>query len=124
MLCAACDDAHASKIWVLVVGCESSVVCRAQVRFMVRQPMIVDDSTADDVDDDELELVEGAAAAGQATAAAASSAPQGDAVKKSVRLAADGKQCLASWACSTSIRYKLTIKLHFDSVDRIPTVLE
>jgi hypothetical protein len=53
--------------------------------------MIIDDSTTDDVDDDELELVEGAAAAGQATI---SGGAQGTAIerKKSVRLAADGKR--------------------------------
>jgi hypothetical protein len=76
--------------------------CGAQVRFMVRRPMIVDDSGNDDLDDDDLDLAEGAAA-GQATTAAAATdgggggGGQGDEAspekekKKSVRLAADGE---------------------------------
>lgn len=94
----------------------------AQVRFMVRQPMIIDDSTADDMDDDQLELVEGAAAAGQATV---SGAPQGGAIeiKKSVRLAADGKRgstyigqaCQPVWSVTSvapTYLIKCTMRLH------------
>lgn len=64
---------------------------------MVRRPMVVDDSTNDDVDDDDLDLVEGAGAATarvQTTGGAADAGEQGDAPadkKKSVRLAADGE---------------------------------
>jgi hypothetical protein len=65
-----------------------------QVRFMVRKPMIVDDTMNDDMDDDELDLAEGAGGAGNQTSAAAAAAPaDGDAPadkKKSVRLAAEG----------------------------------
>lgn len=63
-----------------------------QVRFMVRKPMVVDDSMNDDMDDDDLDLAEGAAGGGNQTSAAAAPA-DGDAPadkKKSVRLAAEG----------------------------------
>jgi hypothetical protein len=58
--------------------------------------MIVDDDGTDDVDDDDLDLAEGAAAGGQNTGAAAQDGGKEDAapeknVKKSVRLAADGQ---------------------------------
>jgi hypothetical protein len=64
----------------------------AQVRFMVRKPMVIDDSMNDDMDDDDLDLAEGAAGAGNQTSTAAAPA-DGDAPadkKKSVRLAAEG----------------------------------
>lgn len=65
-----------------------------QIRFMVSRPMVVDDSTNGSMDDDDLELVEGAATAAQATGGGAD-AGKGDSApplekKKSVRLAADG----------------------------------
>lgn len=72
-----------------------------QIRFMVSRPMQIDDSTNDGVDDDDLDLVDGAAAGqgvGQAAGAADNAAglSKGDSAapaKKSVRLAADGEGC-------------------------------
>lgn len=63
---------------------------------MVRRPMVVDDSTNDDVDEDELELIEGAAAGAGAPSAAGGTATAPEAgpaadKRKSVRLAADGE---------------------------------
>lgn len=73
---------------------------------MVRRPMVVDDSGDNDLDDDDLDLADGAAA-GQATAAAATTdgggGGQGDEAspdkekKKSVRLAADGELAVRAW---------------------------
>lgn len=65
-----------------------------QVRFMVRRPLLVDDSTVDQDDEDDLDLVEGAAATGTAAGGAApTESLAGPAVekKKSVRLAAEGE---------------------------------
>lgn len=71
---------------------------------MVRKPMIVDDSMNDDMDDDELDLAEGAAGAVNQTATAAARA-DGDAPadkKKSVRLAAEGGPTAAHGCCVCS----------------------
>jgi len=75
-----------------------------QVRWMVRRPMVVDDSTNDDMDYDELELIEGAAAGAVAPSAAGgtTTAPEaGPAAdkRKSVRMAADGEDTNISPAC-------------------------
>jgi hypothetical protein len=87
----------------------------SQVRFMVRRPMVVDGSTNDDVEEDDLDLVEGAGAAtarAQTTGAAGDAGEQADAPadkKKSVRLAADGELRIShllygvTWCCDRNI---------------------
>lgn len=81
---------HNSTVHIAVRG----HVC-LQVRFMVRKPLQVgDDSTNEDGEDDDLDLVEGAAATGTAAGGAApTESLAGPAVekKKSVRLAAEGE---------------------------------
>lgn len=68
-----------------------------QVRFMISRPMVIDDNAGDAGEDEDLDLVEGAAgAAGQGAGGGAENATKGDSTaptkkSKSVRMVAEGE---------------------------------
>lgn len=74
-----------------------SLLLGVQVRFMISRPLVIDDSAGDAGEDEDLDLVEGAAgAAGQGAGGGAENTTKGDSTApakktKSVRMAAEGE---------------------------------